>query len=88
MKAETREIYDPFMKKMAVITDKLTDRLRGKYAVGPIMDNGEPEFGWNQYPTVSIQLEAADRIEALEEKNRQLLMEINDMQTCLFPCTD
>lgn len=27
----------------------LVERLRGKYAVGPHLPNGNPEFGWRQF---------------------------------------
>lgn len=45
--------------------DKLTDRLRGKYRIGPHLPNGEPEFGWNQFEAPPIQHEAATEIERL-----------------------
>jgi hypothetical protein len=61
----TRTINDPFTGKDVQISDKLTDRLRGKYARGPTMPNGEPEFGWAYHEVPPIQNEAADRIEAL-----------------------
>jgi hypothetical protein len=64
--SDTRTIHDPFHNKAVQISDRLTDRLRGKYACGPVMPNGEPEFGWRQWDTLPIQHEAADRIEALE----------------------
>lgn len=60
--SETRTIHDPFHGKDVAISDRLTDRLRGKYAVGPTLPNGEPEFGWQQVP---IQIEAAAEIERL-----------------------
>jgi hypothetical protein len=52
------------------------NRLRGKYAIGPIMANGEPEFGWQQHSGLPITQrkgdgfppiygEAASTIEAL-----------------------
>lgn len=66
----TREFFDPFHNKVVQINDELTDRLRGKYAVGPTLQNGEPEFGYRWYPQVPIQLEAADEIERL----RNLIM--------------
>lgn len=62
----SREVFDPFMNKTVEISSRLTDRLRGKYAVGPTLPNGEPEFGWRQHETPPIQHEAADRIESLE----------------------
>jgi len=43
----------------------LIDRLRGKYAQGPIMANGEPEFGYRTIgEPLPIMLEAADALEA------------------------
>jgi len=63
--AETRKIHDPFLGKEVEITSRLTDRLRGKYASGPTMPNGEPEFGWRQFETPPIQHEAAKHIERL-----------------------
>jgi chromosome segregation ATPase len=64
--SETRTIHDPFHNKTVEISDRLTDRLRGRYARGPTMPNGEPEFGWATHEVPSIQHEAAARIEALE----------------------
>lgn len=64
MKNQTREIVDPFTNKTVSISHNLTDRLRGKYACGPTMANGESEFGWQQYDTPSVQHEAADIIDA------------------------
>lgn len=62
---ETREIYDPFHGKTVSIRNDLVLRLRGKYANGPTLPNGEPEFGWREFPTLPIQKEAADKIERL-----------------------
>lgn len=64
MKA-TRSVHDPFLGKDVEISNKLTDRLRGKYAMGPVMPNGEPEFGWREFPTPPIQHEAAEVIDWL-----------------------
>ena len=64
--SDTRTIHDPFYNKTVEISDRLTDRLRGRYARGPTMPNGEPEFGWATHEVPPIQHEAADRIEALE----------------------
>jgi len=47
-------------------SDKLTDRLRGNYAMGPHMPNGDPEFGWKQFQASPICHEAAQYIERLE----------------------
>lgn len=41
----TRTVHDPFLGKDVEISDSLIDRLRGKYAQGPMLPNGEPEFG-------------------------------------------
>lgn len=62
---ETRTIHDPFLNKDVQISDRLTDRLRGKYACGPMLPNGEPEFGWRQFETSPVQHEAAAEIEKL-----------------------
>jgi hypothetical protein len=62
----THTIRDPFTGQDVKISDRLTDRLRGRYAIGPLQPNGEPEFGWRQYETPPVQHEAADRIAALE----------------------
>lgn len=65
---ETREIKDPFTGKTATISNDLVRRLRGEYANGPTLENGEPEFGWVRHgvPT-PIMLEAAKEIERLRE---------------------
>jgi len=62
----TRTIHDPFLNKTVEISNRLTDRLRGRYANGPTMPNGEPEFGWREFPVPPIQKEAADEIERLQ----------------------
>jgi hypothetical protein len=62
----TRTVYDPFYGQDVQISDKLTDRLRGKYASGPHLPNGNPEFGWRQFQAPPIQHDAAARIEELE----------------------
>lgn len=62
----TRTVHDPFHGKDVQISDRLVDRLRGKYASGPHLPNGNPEFGWRQFQSPPIQHEAADRIDALE----------------------
>ena len=63
--SETRTIHDPFLGKDVQISDRLTDRLRGKYANGPMLPNGEPEFGWRQFDVPPIQMTAADEIDRL-----------------------
>ena len=62
---EIRTIHDPFLGKDVQISDRLTDRLRGKYANGPMLPNGEPEFGWRQFDVPPIQMTAADEIDRL-----------------------
>lgn len=65
--AETTQVFDPFHGKTVEISDRLVDRLRGRYAVGPMLPSGEPEFGWRQHDVAPIQKIAADRIERLEK---------------------
>ncbi len=45
------------------VSHRLVDRLRGKYASGPHLPNGNPEFGWRQFEATPLQHEAADAIE-------------------------
>ena len=58
-------ILDPFTGKVVGINDDICDRLRGRYACGPTMPDGEPEFGWRTFETSPIQHEAADLIDLL-----------------------
>lgn len=67
---ETRTVHDPFTGTDVQISNRLVDRLRGKYASGPHPPNGLPEFGWRQFQATPINLEAAERIEALEARLR------------------
>lgn len=68
MTNETYTVFDPFLGKKVEISERLTDRLRGRYASGPTLPNGEPEFGWREFgPPPPIQLEAAAEIERLRE---------------------
>lgn len=62
---DTRELCDPFTNETVKISARLTDRLRGRYACGPTLPDGEPEFGWRQFETPPVQHEAADEIERL-----------------------
>ncbi len=71
--AETRTLHDPFLNKEVEISTRLTDRLRGKYANGPTMPNGEPEFGWREFPTPPVQHEAAAALDAIEFDLRETL---------------
>jgi hypothetical protein len=64
---ETRVVRDPFLNKEVEINHALLDRLRGRYAVGPTMPNGEPEFGWREFEVPPIQIEAADAIERAQK---------------------
>lgn len=67
--SETREVKDPFTGKTEQINNDLVRRLRGEYAVGPTLPNGEPEFGWRKMGTPPfIQLEAANEIERLRHE--------------------
>lgn len=59
------ELTDPFTGKTVTIERDLLDRLRGKYAVGPRGENGEPEFGYREFEATAINLEAANKIEEL-----------------------
>lgn len=68
---EMRTVHDPFTGADVQISDRLVDRLRGKYASGPHLPNGNPEFGWRQFQAPPIQHEAADRIDALEAALRK-----------------
>lgn len=64
--ANTRTVRDHFTGEDVQISNRLVDRLRGKYASGPHLPNGNPEFGWKQFQSPPIQHEAAARIETLE----------------------
>lgn len=67
-----RKVFDPFIGKEVSINNDLVNRLRGKYAMGPTMENGEPEFGWRQMGEgIPIQLEAAAEIERLHAALKQ-----------------
>lgn len=55
--AETREVHDPFAGKTVSINNDLVRRLRGEYAVGPTLPNGEPEFGWRKMGEPSAEIE-------------------------------
>lgn len=79
----TRTIHDPFLNKTVEISNKLTDRLRGKYACGPTMSNGEPEFGWRQHEAPPIQKEAADLIEQMLAALKKVV-EVADRATVEF----
>jgi hypothetical protein len=68
MTTEMRTVRDPFEGRDVQISDRLVDRLRGIYAMGPHLPNGKPEFGFRQFEAPPIQHEAAARIEALEEQ--------------------
>lgn len=64
--SETRTIHDPFIGKTVEIRNDLTKRLRGIYASGPTLANGEPEFGWRKMAEPPpIQVEAAEEIDRL-----------------------
>ena len=82
---ETRAVYDPFHGTDVHISDKLTDRLRGKYACGPMLATGDPEFGWRQMPQIRIQVTAADRIEELEHALWLLVGDVEAMHRSHVP---
>lgn len=64
--AETYEVKDPFTGNIEKVSNDLVNRLRGKYANGPMLLSGEPEFGWRQMcEPKSIEIEAAIEIERL-----------------------
>ena len=87
--SNTVTIYDPFLNKNVEISHKLTDRLRGKYACGPMLPNGEPEFGWRIHDVPNIQKEAADRIEQLELEKEALSEALSlAMQYVATDCED
>lgn len=65
-RCEMLTVNDPFIGHDVQISARLVDRLRGKYACGPHLPNGNPEFGWRQFEAPPIQHEAAARIEELE----------------------
>ncbi len=77
--SETHTIHDPFLKQDVEVSSKLTDRLRGKYACGPIMPNGEPEFGWRQFETPPVQHEAATALEAQAKEIEVLKQSLDDV---------
>jgi hypothetical protein len=66
--SETRTVHDPFVGADVQISNRLVDRLRGKYASGPHLPNGLPEFGWRQFQATPINLEAATEIERLQAR--------------------
>jgi hypothetical protein len=78
MSREIRTIFDPFTQKTVEIRNELVLRLRGKYAIGPTLPNGEPEFGWQQMETPPIQHEAAAEIERLQTEITMLELELNE----------
>jgi hypothetical protein len=79
--SSVREIYDPFLRKTVQISDRIGDRLRGRYACGPTLENGEPEFGWREFETPPIQHEAAVLIDVLRAALEQIA---NDLSASVF----
>lgn len=68
----------------ATAKNSLVGRLMGVYAIGPNADQmttqDNPEFGWRVMPvTEPIRFEAAERIEELEAKIRELEDTISDL---------
>ena len=83
-----RTVHDPFTGQDVQISDKLVDRLRGKYASGPHLPNGKPEFGWRQFQAPPIQHEAAARIEALEAALSGIINHWNEFGEMMFANKD
>lgn len=81
--SETHKIHDPFLGKDVEISSKLTDRLRGKYANGPTMPNGQPEFGWREFQTPPIQHEAAKVIEHLSIQLAEARAQVEKQRSCI-----
>jgi hypothetical protein len=81
--AETRTVHDPVLGKDVQVSDNLTDRLRGRYASGPHLPNGNPEFGWRQFQAPPIQHEAAAVIESLSISSATLKDRIHDLEAAL-----
>lgn len=80
--SEVRHATDPVSGKRVEIRDDLVKRLRGLYARGPTLPNGEPEFGWRQIGLpAAIQLEAATEIERLRKEMERILLETTDDTT-------
>lgn len=87
--AETRHTNDPISGERVEIRNDLTKRLRGIYARGPTLANGEPEFGWRKMAEPpSIQVEAAERIETLEGVLRALADAADDVGVHFFDTDD
>jgi hypothetical protein len=85
--SETRTIFDPFELKIVEISNRLVDRLRGKYASGPHLPNGNPEFGWRQFQAPPIQHEAAAEIERLTSEIDSLKALVSEMIQKAEPVT-
>ena len=72
------------------MNENITDRLRCRYALGPILADGEPEFGWRDFSGPAIEgmvlptplmLEAAEAIAAKDAEIAQLRQALKDCQT-------
>lgn len=69
-----------YLKGEEAMKADIVDRLRGRVAVGPMMANGEPEFGYREFANPytpngknpPVQLDAADEIEELRRHIREL----------------
>lgn len=81
--AEVRRLTDPFTGKSVEILDGLVTRLRGRYAVGPTLPTGEPEFGWREFDVPPIQKIAADKIEAFQNVLKSAEGALEQAQDCI-----
>lgn len=60
-------------KTTGISEPTLIERLRGKYPIGPIQEDGEPEFAYRVFDGLPpIHAEAADELERLTERNKKL----------------
>lgn len=73
------------------MSENITDRLRCRYALGPIMPNGEPEFGWRDFsgPAIDgmtlptpLMLEAAEAIAARDAEIERLREALSELVAC------
>lgn len=80
---EVRKVVDPFTGQSVEILNGLVSRLRGRYAVGPTLPSGEPEFGWREFDVPPIQKLAADKIEAFQHALKSAEGALEQAQDCI-----